>query len=54
MAARVGVDVSPQAIDKRFTAQTATLLQQVLAACVQQVPKRLTTVTGSWPSAWTT
>ena len=35
MADRVGVDVSPQAIDRRFTAATATLLQQVLAASIQ-------------------
>jgi len=37
MAGRVGVDVSPQAIDQRFTAATADLLQQVLLASVQQV-----------------
>ena len=37
MAGRLGVDVSPQAIDQRFTPATATLLQQVLAASVQQV-----------------
>ncbi len=32
MAARVGVDVSPQAIDRRFTLATATLLHQVRTA----------------------
>jgi hypothetical protein len=32
MAARLGVDVSPQAIDRRFTMATATLLHQVLTA----------------------
>lgn len=37
MAARVGVDVSAQAIDQRFTPTSATLLQGVLAAAVQQV-----------------
>ncbi len=37
MAARLGVDVSAQAIDQRFTPATATLLQQVLTASVQQV-----------------
>jgi len=37
MAGRVGVDVSPQAIDQRFTDATATLLQQVLATSIQQV-----------------
>lgn len=35
MAARLGVDVSPQAIDRRFTLATATLLQQVLAASME-------------------
>lgn len=36
-AATVGVDVSPQAIDQRFTIATATLLRTVLLASVQQV-----------------
>ena len=35
MAARVGVDVSPQAIDRRFTMTTATLLHQVLSASME-------------------
>jgi hypothetical protein len=35
-AARVGVEVSPQAIDQRFTLATATLLQTVLTSAVQQ------------------
>lgn len=37
MADRLGVDVSPQAIDQRFTDSTATLLQEVLSASMQQV-----------------
>ena len=37
MASRLGVDVSPQAIDQRFTPATATLLQEVLTASLQQV-----------------
>lgn len=37
MAARVGVDVSAQAIDQRFTPTSAALLQGVLAAAVPQV-----------------
>ena len=37
MAGRLGVDVSPQAIDQRFTPATATLLQQVLTASIQHV-----------------
>ena len=37
MAGRLGVDVSPQAIDQRFTDTTATLLQQVLSASIQHV-----------------
>jgi hypothetical protein len=37
MADRVGVDVSPQAIDRRFTAATADLLRTVLSARMQQV-----------------
>jgi hypothetical protein len=37
MAARVGVDVSPQAIDQRFTPSSAALLQEVLAARMQQL-----------------
>lgn len=32
MADRIGVAVSPQAIDQRFTPATATLLQSILAA----------------------
>ena len=35
MAERVGVEISPQAIDQRFTTATATLLQSVLAASMQ-------------------
>ena len=35
MAGRLGVDVSPQASDQRFTPATATLLQQVLTASIQ-------------------
>jgi hypothetical protein len=37
MAARLGVDVSPQAIDQRFTHATAALLHQVLTASIQHV-----------------
>ncbi len=37
MALRLGVEVSPQAIEQRFTAKTATLLQAVLAASMQHV-----------------
>lgn len=37
MADRVGVDVSPQAVDRRFTAATADLLRTVLSASMQQV-----------------
>jgi hypothetical protein len=37
MAGRLGVDVSPQAIDQRFTDTTADLLHQVLLASVQHV-----------------
>ncbi len=37
MASRLGVEVSPQAIDQRFTSATATLLQQVLTASIQHV-----------------
>lgn len=37
MAERLGVEVSPQAIDQRFTDDTATLLQQVLMASVHHV-----------------
>src|SRR5688572_17840949 len=37
MASRLGVEVSPQAIDQRFTPATATLLQEVLTASIQQV-----------------
>jgi hypothetical protein len=35
-AARVGVDVHPQAIDQRFTLATATLLRSVLVRSVEQ------------------
>jgi len=37
MANRVGVDVSPQAIDRRFTDATTDLLRTVLSASMQQV-----------------
>jgi hypothetical protein len=37
MASRLGVDVSAQAIDQRFTPATATLLQEVLTASIQHV-----------------
>jgi hypothetical protein len=37
MAGRLGVDVSPQAIDQRFTDATATLLHDVLLASIQHV-----------------
>jgi hypothetical protein len=37
MAARVGVEVSAQAIDQRFTTTTAALLHQVLTASLQHV-----------------
>ena len=37
MAERLGVEVSPQAVDQRFTPATATLLQQVLTASIQHV-----------------
>jgi hypothetical protein len=37
MAERLGVEVSPQAVDQRFTHATATLLQQVLTASIQHV-----------------
>jgi hypothetical protein len=36
-AARVGVDVSPQGLDQRFTFNTAALLQQVLGASMQHL-----------------
>ena len=36
-AARVGVEVSPQAIDQRFTLETAALLQEVLATSMQHL-----------------
>jgi len=36
-AARVGVEVSPQAIDQRFTPETATLLQTVLQNSTEQL-----------------
>ena len=34
-AARVGVDVSPQAVDQRFTLATAALLQEIVASSMQ-------------------
>ena len=37
MALRLGVEVSPQAIEQRFTAKTASLLQAVLAASMQHI-----------------
>src|SRR5215469_4860525 len=37
MAATLGVTISPQGIDQRFTEETATFLQQVLAAAVTQI-----------------
>ncbi|MBA3946895.1 MAG: IS4 family transposase [Herpetosiphonaceae bacterium] len=39
MAHRVGVEASPQAIDQRFTAKTAALLEAVLAASMQHVAR---------------
>jgi hypothetical protein len=36
-AAQVGVDVSPQAIDQRFTATSAALLQQLIPAAMQHL-----------------
>ena len=36
-AARVGVEVSPQAIDQRFTLATAALLQEVVTASMQHL-----------------
>lgn len=36
-AARVGVDVSPQAIDQRFTLATAALLQEIVTASMQHL-----------------
>ena len=36
-AARVGVDVSPQAIDQRFTLATAALLQEIVASSMQHL-----------------
>jgi hypothetical protein len=36
-AARVGVDVTPQAVDQRFSFPTAALLQQVLSASMQHL-----------------
>src|SRR6266496_5855971 len=36
-AARVGVEVSPQAIDQRFTLATAKLLQEVVSASLQHL-----------------
>ena len=37
IAERLGVEVSPQAVDQRFTHATATLLHEVLAASIQHV-----------------
>src|ERR687885_1903464 len=37
MALHLGAEVSPQAIEQRFTATTATLLQAVLAASMRHV-----------------
>jgi hypothetical protein len=37
MAATLGVTISPQGLDQRFTEETATFLQQVLAAAVTQI-----------------
>lgn len=37
MAARLGVEVSAQAIDQRFTTSTATLLHQVLTTSIRQL-----------------
>ena len=39
MADRVGVNVSPQAIDQRFTTATATLLRSVLGASHPEGPR---------------
>ena len=39
-AARLGVDVSPQALDQRFNARTAALLLAVLTAALQQSVQR--------------
>lgn len=36
-AARVGVDVSPQAIDQRFTLSTAAVLQEIIAHSLQHL-----------------
>ena len=36
-AARVGVDVSPQAVDQRFTLATAALLQEIVASSMQHL-----------------
>jgi hypothetical protein len=36
-AARLGVDVSPQAVDQRFTFATASLLQQIVSASMQHL-----------------
>jgi len=37
MAARIGVEVSPQAIDRRFTMATAQVLQEVLTASMEHL-----------------
>jgi hypothetical protein len=37
MAATLGVEISPQGLDRRFTEQTASCLQQVLEVAVAQV-----------------
>src|SRR5215213_10689097 len=36
-AARVGVDVSPQAVDQRFTLATAALLQEIVTSSLQHL-----------------
>src|SRR5919206_1116099 len=36
-AARVGVDVSPQAIDQRFSLATAALLQEIVSSSMQHL-----------------
>ena len=39
-AARVGVDVAPQAVDQRFTLATAALLQEILTSSMQHPDRR--------------
>src|SRR5919206_2542862 len=36
-AARVGVEVTPQAIDQRFTLDTAALLQEIVSSSMQHL-----------------